>query len=362
MNFFSKNMNKMYYLKKRSYSDIKETIKRKNKKLKKIKIVSIIAAYNEEDIIGHVLDDYISKSIKVYFIDHHSTDNTLEQAKKFKGRGVIGIETFPEESGYPSNLKDTYAWRYILKRKEELHKKLRADWYLHMDADEIVESPWPNKTFLQALRLVDGLGYNCINFELFNFRPIVGSYNGINNPQDFFKYWEPDYYSEPQVKCWKNNGQKIDLVSSGGHIAQFEGQKVFPIKFVMKHYPIRSSKHGSKKIFSDRLPRYDKEERSMHWHTQYDKYNKKDIRFDKKKLLYYDENFVRQIYLPLISCLSIMEDKNRIIDASEHHIQGLNKQIKSIYASPTWKIGRFATAPWRLLRNFLKNTKSGIKI
>ena len=338
---------KKKYLKEVIYNQLLERITKKTEK--KIRITAIIAAFNEEDIIGHVLEHFISKGIKVYFIDHHSTDNTLEQAKKFKGKGVIGIETFPEESGYPSNFKDIYAWRYILKRKEELHKILGADWYLHMDADAIVESPWEDVPISAAIQLVDALGYNCINFELFNFRPVTDKYKGDIKPQDFFKYWEPaDSFDELQIKCWKNFGQKIDLVSSGGHNVQFKEKKVFPIKFIMRHYPIRSKVHGVEKIFSERLPRLDIKERRKGWHRQYNQYlDGKDIEFNKKNLLNYDDKIVKEVYLPLISCFNILDEKNRVIKDKE-------QQIRSIYSSRTWKVGRIAIAPWRFIKGIFK--------
>ena len=331
------------------YQSIKETIKQQKRKLRnieKIRIVSIIAAYNEEDIIGHVLDDFITKGMQVYLIDHHSTDKTLDITKTFLGNGVIKIEIFPEESGYSSDLKDVYSWRYILKRKEELHSTLGADWYMHMDADAIVESPWEGVPISEAIQLVDALGYNCINFELFNFRPVTDEYKVDIKPQDFFKYWEPaDSYDELQIKCWKNFGQKIDLVSSGGHSVQFKGKKVFPNKFIMRHYPIRSKVHGVGKIFSERLPRLDIEEQRKGWHRQYDQYlGGKDIKFNKKNLLNYDDKIVKEIYLPLISCFNILDEKDRVIKDKE-------QQIRSIYSSRTWKVGRFITAPWRWIKN-----------
>ena len=328
----------MKYLKEVIYNRLLHSITKKSKK--KIGITAIISAFNEEDIIGHVLDDFITKGMQVYFIDHHSMDKTLDITKTFLGNGIIKIEIFPEESGYPSDLKDVYAWRYILKRKEELHTTLDADWYMHMDADAIVESPWEDVPISEAIQLVDALGYNCINFELFNFRPVENEYKGDIKPQDFFRYWEPDNYDEPQIKCWKNFGQKIDLVSSGGHDVQFEGKKVFPVKFIMKHFPIRGREHGIKKVFSDRLPRYDKNERDMHWHTQYDRYIvEKDIQFNKQDLVEYDEKIIKQIYLPLVNCLSILEE-----------IKEKEQKILSLYSSRSWKVGKIATAPGRWVK------------
>jgi glycosyltransferase involved in cell wall biosynthesis len=337
------------YLKEVIYSQVTESINKKDRG--DIRITAIISAFNEEDIIGHILSSYIRQGIQVYFIDHHSTDGTLEIAKTFLGKGVQKIETFPEECGYSSDLKDVYAWRYILKRKEELHSILNADWYMHMDADAIVESPWENITFPEAIKLVDTLGYNCVNFELFNFKPVNTEYKNNTNPQDFFEYWEPaDVFDVLQVKCWKNTSQQIDLATSGGHDVQFEGKKVFPLKFIMRHYPIRSRAHGIKKVFSDRMPRFDTTEKNMDWHRQYDRYiDEKDMTFDKADFLKYDKHIVRNIYLPLIDSLN----ENMAIIEKEQQIQEMSRQMKSILASPAWKVGRFATAPWRWLKALL---------
>jgi glycosyltransferase involved in cell wall biosynthesis len=337
------------YLKEIIYNRLIEGIKDKDKE--DMRITAIISAFNEEDIIGHVLSDYIRQGIQVYFIDHHSTDRTLHIAKTFLGKGVQHVEIFPEECGYSSDLKDVYAWRYILKRKEELHSILKADWYMHMDADAIVESPWENISLLEGVRLVDTLGYNCINFELFNFRPIIPEYKNSIKPQDFFEYWEPaDVFDELQIKCWKNTSQEIDLATSGGHDVQFEGKKVFPVKFIMRHYPIRSRAHGMKKVFSDRIPRFDTCEKHIGWHRQYNRYlGEKDMTSDKTDLLKYDETIAKNIYLPLINYMN----NNLAIEEKEQQIQEISRQMKSILASPTWKVGRFATAPWRWLKALL---------
>ena len=115
----------------------------------------------------------------------------------------------------------------------------------------------------------------------------------------------------------------------------------------MKHYPIRGREHGIKKIFAERLPRYDKNERDMHWHTQYDRHLvEKDIKFSKRDLLEYDDNLVKQIYLPLLNCLNILEKKDKIVKEKD-------RLITSIYFSRSWKIGRFLTTPWRWMKKIL---------
>ena len=39
---------------------------------------------------------------------------------------------------------------------------------------------------------------------------------------------------------------------SGGHQVQFRGRRICPVKFLSKHYPIRSQAHGERKVFEER--------------------------------------------------------------------------------------------------------------
>jgi hypothetical protein len=57
--------------------------------------------------------------------------------------------------------------------------------------------------------------------------------------------------------AWKHHAG-TDIVSSGGHLPVFPLHvvpSVSPVKFVKRHYPIRSEAQGMKRIFRDRIPR-----------------------------------------------------------------------------------------------------------
>jgi hypothetical protein len=116
----------------------------------------------------------------------------------------------------------------------------------------------------------------------------------------YFRYFDfeklPAYFS--QRKAWKNYGRPVLMVPSGGHDLMFQGQRVYPYKFLLKHYPVRSQGHGEKKVFQERKSRWNPLERAKGWHVQYDSI-RKGHRFLRPALEQqcFDENDFNKTYL-----------------------------------------------------------------
>src|SRR6476660_2964686 len=133
-------------------------------------VVAIIAAYNEADIIGHVVGALIEQGVDVYFLDDGSTDGTVAAVEPYLGRGVLNIErrlAAGEDAALPA-----FEWERILRRKTQLATELDASWFIHHDADEFRESPWSHLSLKDAIRQVDELGFNAIDFTSLDFWPV----------------------------------------------------------------------------------------------------------------------------------------------------------------------------------------------
>jgi glycosyltransferase involved in cell wall biosynthesis len=313
-------------------------------------IIALISAHNEEDTIYHVIGDLIKQGIQVYLIDHCSTDNTVQEASKWRAKGLLHIERFPEDAGYPQENKTSYIWRDLLRRKEELALSLDADWFIHHDADEFRESPWPDLTLYEAIKTVHDLGYNAVDFKILNFRPTNNSFVAGSDVREFLKYFEWGEESNViQTKAWKKQSGRIDLVSTGGHEAKFEGRQVFPVQFVLRHYPVRSQSHGEKKVFKERQQRYDKGELKDGWHVQYNCFPEDhNFLFDEKILTLYNADAVR---LHILSSardaimpsnvwdkISLREDYVRELKKRNSVLEEKIKDLHKIYLSHSWKV------------------------
>ena len=235
------------------------------------RVVVLMSAYNEEDIIVPSLQYLIKQGLEVYLIDNWSTDATVELATQFLGKGLLAIEKFPRQR--PAT---QYVWEDILSRIEQLTEEIEADWFVLQDVDEIRTSPWPGLSLRDAILKVDREGFNCIDHTVLTFHPVDNGFSAGIDFEAYFKYFEfsdrPGQFIE--IKAWKNLGQRLSLSKSGGHEVQFEGRRTYPFRFLLKHYPVRSQAHGEKKIFRERKPRWFPRERARGWHTHYDHINK----------------------------------------------------------------------------------------
>ena len=237
------------------------------------RVVALIAAYNEADIIEPVLDHLAANGVWSYLIDNGSTDETVARAQRRLGRGLLGIERLAEPDGGRTS------WRALLARKRELARELGADWYVHHDADEIRESPWPGMTLREAIRWVDRAGYSAIDFRVLNFVPVDDAFRDGMDPRAHFRRWEdPAEYDVMQRKCWKAGFADLDL-AEGGHDVRFAGRRIFPLRFLLRHYPIRGQAHGLRKVFEERKDRFTEDERAFGWHRQYDHVERPDHLF-----------------------------------------------------------------------------------
>jgi hypothetical protein len=284
-----------------------------------VSAIAILAAYNEADVIGPVVDALIAEGVQVYLLDDGSTDETSAIVGSRLHHGVIGLERLPASA---DGDVPRFDWGRILRRKAELAHELDADWFIHQDADEFRESPWTGVTLAEALARVDALGFNAVDFHTLDFRPVDDRFTPGTDVRDAVTgYTEAAPYDRMQIRCWKKTVAPVDLVSSGGHEARFPGRKVFPIPFLLRHYPIRGQAHGERKVFGERRRRYDPQERARGWHVQYDEVAEgASFLHDASTLTPYDPTTVRMT----------LALANRDVTALECSVASLRREQESL--------------------------------
>ena len=294
-------------------------------------VVAIIAAYNEADIIERVVADLINQGVQVYLLDDNSTDGTAAAIEPYVGRGVVAIERLPGATAGSGEGPGPFDWGRILRRKTELATTLDATWFIHHDADEFRESPWSHLSLNDAIRHVDTLGFNAIDFAGLDFWPTHDGFRAGDDVRDTFRlYSELAPYSRLQVRCWKKT-DGLDLISSGGHEAKFADRRIFPVRFILRHYPIRGQTHGERKVFHERRDRFLIHERAKGWHVQYDEVQEgASFLRDPSTLTPYDPDAVR---LSLTLRHRGVEELEQSLDAGRRQIDALRAEIAGLHAA-----------------------------
>ncbi len=277
------------------------------------KVLAIMHVYNEADIVAKTIEYLLSQEVDIYLVDNWSDDGSYEimegYAKRFSNR--IMIERFPADGK-----KEYYDWYHQLERTEQINRELDYNWFIHYDADEMRISPWPGTTLREFIYHVDSMGYNLIDntvidFKLTNCKQV----DSIFMQDTWFDFGHRKGHFE-QRKTWKK-AKELEIKSSGGHMAVVDYPKAFPLKVLNRHYPLRTIEQAERKIFKDRVPRFQKEKQERGWHGHYDKIvNSLEYIEDSKELLLWDSETIKKYYIPLFLRIGIRCDfaeDNRVI-------------------------------------------------
>jgi hypothetical protein len=235
-------------------------------------VAAIMHGFNEVDILPEVLDHLTAQGVEVHYFDNWSTDGSWELAmERWRLGQIANCQRFPDQP------TDQYLWHAQLSHTTAYARTLDAQWVMHHDADEIRVAPWQGVSIQQALAFIDSLGYSAVDFTVLDFRfvegrpPVHSKFEVALNQFEFGR--RPGHFK--QIKCWRNH-PSADLAATGGHDVQFPDRKVYPIKFLLKHYSLRSEEQSTRKIHRDRLPRFVAEQAKYQWHHQYDAFKNVD--------------------------------------------------------------------------------------
>lgn len=228
-----------------------------------LRIIALLATYNERRFIRASLEHNIAQGLEVYLIDNESTDDTVRIAEQYLGRGLVGIESFPHGG--------VTRWMDILKRKAQLAFTLEADWFIHIDADEFRFAA-RHQTLAQAIEDVDSAGYNAANFLEYTFIPTLESADHDHPEfQSTMRRYYPFLPSFPhRLNAWKRQPAPVDLHGLAGHIVQFPGLKMSPESLPMRHYQCLSVPHAIEKYARRRHASEDMERGWHGWRDRFD--------------------------------------------------------------------------------------------
>jgi glycosyltransferase involved in cell wall biosynthesis len=236
-----------------------------------IDVLAIVPCFNEEDIIAATVRRLRSQGVRVHLIENWSTDTTWRiVAELCRVDPGVTAERFPDA---PSS---EHQWQRILDRMDEFGAESDADWILHVDADEVLESYSPSVTLREAIATADAAGFDAFDCTVVDFRPTAASPGADGILPEYWEFGQRHGHRHIE-RAWRNRGQLVGLSVAGGHIIN-EPKRLFPLNLLLRHYPLRSAEHAVRKIFRDRLPRFQNSPGQLEhgWHRQYDGFRRDD--------------------------------------------------------------------------------------
>lgn len=217
-----------------------------------MRCIAVLAVRNGLPYLPRFLSELNAQNIEVAVIDHDSSDGSYDVCLNDLGHGVCLLERMP--------FTGVFSLREQLRYKQAVIDKLSADWIIHQDVDELLQSPTPGESLSEAIHRADTAGANCINFDEFIFLP----YPDDIADADFFSshYY---YFFQPRyprlMRAWKKNAG-FNNFDTGGHLLQGD-VVLFPEDFVLRHYLFTSQQQAFEK-YSQR--RFSEDEVSGGWH------------------------------------------------------------------------------------------------
>jgi len=254
-----------------------------------MRVIALLATYNEECFIAGCLENLIRQGLQVHLIDNDSTDSTVTIAARYSGRGLLGIERLHRAG--------VFSLREQLARKEVLAATLDADWFIHVDADQIILPTRSTQNLAQAIAEVDAQGYNAAYFHQFAFVPTQEEpdHDHPNYEQTMRSYYPQETSFPHSLRAWKRQDAPVEL-SASGHRVRFPGLRMYPSAFRYRHYLFLSVEHAIRKYVQKR---FDPAEIAQGWHAWRSRLRPEMIRLPSRtELRYYQSDDTLDHSLP----------------------------------------------------------------
>jgi glycosyltransferase involved in cell wall biosynthesis len=214
-----------------------------------LQIVAVLAVRNEQDHLANSLRHLKANGIFYAILDNGSTDSSraIIEQDEFRSH-LVAIGDIPFGGVFDLTRQ--------LDEKMKLINRLDADWVIHLDADEILQSYRDGESLHDAIARAEAAGFNAIDFNEFVFLPVLSSHEGdIHGPQRILTY----YFFEPSaprlMRAWKKS-TKVEI-AGGGHQLVGDGIRLSPEKMAMRHYIFRDQDHAFAKYTGRRFSPFD---------------------------------------------------------------------------------------------------------
>lgn len=217
--------------------------------MKTLKLLGVIMTYNDADCLHGAIECLLEGHDAVYVFDHGSTDNTREIVAKYP-------KVFYE------NVNRIDWPNFMVPGTNNIHYKITSfinsqkpnfDWVTWIDSDEVLTSSNPDMSLREEIEQAHAGGFDCLDATLYEYWMTEDDDPSIQDFRDRIKHYENKGrgYCGGINRTWKISFTPRMTEGTLRHTF-FHGRNMSPSHLILKHYPIRTSEQGYKKINEDR--------------------------------------------------------------------------------------------------------------
>ena len=219
-------------------------------------VLAILCVRDEVSRIANCLTHLIENGVRYAVIDHASTDGTLELLREPRFRSNLeALVTMPWDGHFHLGRQ--------METKQEIVDRVSADWFVHLDADEIMQSCVDGETVGEAIARIDRNGHNTIDFNEFLFLPIDKAYKsdvGAWQEMADYYFFEP---KSPRLLRAIKAGSGLSFRGSTGHRPYGATLNYPEERLILRHYAFVDQAHAYEK-YVDRVFSADELARGLH--------------------------------------------------------------------------------------------------
>jgi len=209
-----------------------------------MKLLGIVHTYNEEDCVLNAVKCLVGHDVHVF--DHGSTDNTKEVLKDSGATYHYVDRKVPFSAPGAPDLYDI-----ICKFINESYPEY--GWVTWIDADEVLVPPRTFSTVAEAIHADIKAGFGVIRADIHEYWITDAD---DNNADNYFDRVQFRGFKRSSIWGGINRGWLIpamgDRIGRGRHRKEWRPWQLSRKKYILKHYPIRSLEHGTRKIMTER--------------------------------------------------------------------------------------------------------------
>ena len=231
-----------------------------------LEVVALIAVRGDGEYVANALRHLVENQITYAIIDNgmDETGRAVLARREFR-RDLVDVVDLPYDGAFDL--------RKQILTKQKLADEITADWFIHLDVDEIMHSYVDGESLNAAIARIDAKGDTAINFDEFVMLPVETDYVADAARGQAMRHY---YFFEPTEKRLMRAFKKKahlrltpradaqDSASGSGHAVFGDNLRLSPEFFALRHHIVRDQAHAYRKYVHRR---FSEAEVAQGWHV-----------------------------------------------------------------------------------------------